>query len=105
MVFLHIPNSLTEEEQMLQAKYAKLRKKKKQVAAFKNQGNAKPEIDQASKVSSLSNKTKKTLGGLDAKEQAKKMIRSVQSIYSRQKTEKIMTNPQGLKDLKALNVN
>jgi negative elongation factor E len=31
MVFLHFPTKLTEEELMLQAKYAKLRKKKKQV--------------------------------------------------------------------------
>ena len=61
---------------MLQAKYAKLRKKKKQVAAFKNQGNAKPEENQPSKVSTLSSTTKKSLGSMDAKEQAKKLIRS-----------------------------
>ena len=36
MVFLHFPSSLTEEEQMLQRKYAQLRKKKKQLAAIKN---------------------------------------------------------------------
>jgi negative elongation factor E len=36
MVFLHFPSKLTEEELMLQAKYAKLRKKKKQVAAHQN---------------------------------------------------------------------
>ena len=36
MVFLHFPTSLTEEEQMLQRKYAQLRKKKKQLAAIKN---------------------------------------------------------------------
>ena len=52
MVFLHIPHSLTEEEQMLQSKYAKLRKKKKQVAALKNQSSGKPEAEQTSKVSS-----------------------------------------------------
>ena len=67
---------ISEEEQMLQAKYAKLRKKKKQVAAFKNQGNAKPEENQPSKVSTLSSTTKKSLGSMDAKEQAKKLIRS-----------------------------
>ena len=36
MVFLNFPSSLTEEEQMLQRKYAQLRKKKKQLAAIKN---------------------------------------------------------------------
>jgi len=28
MVYIHIPEALTEEEQMLMAKYAKLKKKK-----------------------------------------------------------------------------
>ena len=40
MVFLHFPSKLTEEELMLQAKYAKLRKKKKQVAAHQNPSKA-----------------------------------------------------------------
>lgn len=36
MVFLQFPAKLTDEETMLQAKYAKLRKKKKQLAEAKN---------------------------------------------------------------------
>lgn len=35
MVYLHFPSNMTEEELMLQAKYAKLRKKKKAVLALK----------------------------------------------------------------------
>ena len=92
MVFLHIPHSLTEEEQMLQAKYAKLRKKKKQVAAFKNQGSTKSEQDQSSKTSSSLVSSKKSVGSLDAKEQAKKLIRSgnlkLQPSQDREKSEK-----------------
>ena len=92
MVFLHIPHSLTEEEQMLQAKYAKLRKKKKQVAAFKNQGSTKSEQDQSSKTSSSLVSSKKSVGSLDAKEQAKKLIRSgnlkLQPSQDKEKSEK-----------------
>jgi len=92
MVFLHIPHSLTEEEQMLQAKYAKLRKKKKQVAAFKNQGSTKSEQDQSSKTASSLVSSKKSVGSLDAKEQAKKLIRSgnlkLQPSQDREKSEK-----------------
>ena len=36
MVYIHFPTKLTDEELMLQTKYAKLRKKKKQVAAHQN---------------------------------------------------------------------
>ena len=77
MVFLHLPASLTEEEQMLQTKYAKLRKKK---AALKNHNSAKNESD--SKLSSsvtapTKNPNKKHISTVgDAKEQAKKLIRS-----------------------------
>lgn len=82
MVFLHLPASLTEEEQTLQAKYAKLRKKKKQVAALKSQvsGGAKTENDIKLTASvtinqSTVNPAKKLLAIGDAKEQAKKLIR------------------------------
>ena len=43
MVFLHFPSKLTEEELMLQSKFAKLRKKKKQVAAHQNPSKASEE--------------------------------------------------------------
>lgn len=81
MVFLHLPSSLTDEEQMLQSKYAKLRKKKKQVAALKNQSSNKPESELKPSVSttltsSSSSSSKKILGAGDAKEQAKKLIRA-----------------------------
>lgn len=36
MVFMQFPSKHTEEELMLQSKYAKLRKKKKQLAAHQN---------------------------------------------------------------------
>ncbi len=77
MVFMHFPTSLTDEEQQLQTKYAKLRKKKKQVAALKNQNNDKGERD--SKISPSSGTAKKSAlssGAKDAKEQAKKLIQS-----------------------------
>lgn len=79
MVFLHLPASLTEEEQMLQTKYAKLRKKK---AALKNHNSSKSENSDR-KLSNatntpIANPNKKhiaTTAG-DAKELAKKLIRS-----------------------------
>jgi len=81
MVFLHLPASLTEEEQMLQTKYAKLRKKK---AALKNHNSSKNENDNklSSSITTPSiNPAKKhgkqsvsTAG--DAKELAKKLIRA-----------------------------
>jgi len=78
MVFLHLPASLTEEEQMLQTKYAKLRKKK---AALKNHNSSKNEGD--NKLSSTTatpaanpNKKHLTSTAGDAKELAKKLIRS-----------------------------
>lgn len=68
---------------MLQTKYAKLRKKKKQVAALRNQNTSKSEGDhpKIKSVSTLPSNSvisalkKQPLGSGDAKEQAKKLIR------------------------------
>jgi len=78
MVFLHLPASLTEEEQMLQTKYAKLRKKK---AALKNHNSSKNENENklsSSAAAPATNPNKKHLASTagDAKELAKKLIRS-----------------------------
>ncbi|XP_070496966.1 negative elongation factor E [Chironomus tepperi] len=64
MVF-HIPEALTEEEQMLMAKYAKLKKKKKQVQALK----IKPEPEKPLLP-------KRPKDAKDAKEVARKLIKS-----------------------------
>ena len=77
MVLLQFPHSLTEEEQMLQTKYAKLRKKKKQVSASKNP--SKPDQDKVAKSINSVPEAK------DAKEVAKKLIRSGQ-IHAIQKS-------------------
>jgi len=78
MVFLHLPASLTEEEQMLQTKYAKLRKKKAALKSYLN--SAKNENDNKSSNSMTtpsSNPAKKQVNTAgDAKEQAKKLIQS-----------------------------
>jgi len=78
MVFLHLPASLTEEEQMLQQKYAKLRKKK---IALKNHNSSKNESDNKQSntaATPAANPNKKHVANTaaDAKELAKKLIRS-----------------------------
>ena len=78
MVFLHLPSTLTQEEEVLQMKYAKLRKKKKLLATIKAANSNKDfggESKETSKIPSSSYK-KPGLGTGDAKEQAKKLIRS-----------------------------
>ncbi|KAG5671688.1 hypothetical protein PVAND_001873 [Polypedilum vanderplanki] len=64
MVYIHIPEQLTEEENLLIAKYAKLKKKKKQVQALK----VKPEVEKPALV--------KLKRPQDAKEIAKKLVKS-----------------------------
>lgn len=59
---------------MLQTKFAKLRKKKKQVAALRNQASGKTDTD--SKMAKATSFTKKSHITGDAKEVAKKLIRS-----------------------------
>jgi len=64
---LHFPNKLTEEEEALQAKYAKLRRKKKQLQDI-NKPKQEPE----------KNSLKRPLEAKDAKEVAKKLLKSGQ---------------------------
>ena len=62
---LHFPSKLTEEEEQLQSKYAKLRRKKKQL-----QDVSKP------KQEPEHNKIKKPSEAKDAKEVAKKLLKT-----------------------------
>ncbi|XP_076438304.1 negative elongation factor E-like [Babylonia areolata] len=70
MVFLTFPNALTDEEEMLKHKYAKLRKKKKQLLALKA---TKPEAQQKPSDQVLK-KPPESAG--EATEQAKKLVQS-----------------------------
>jgi negative elongation factor E len=65
MVYIHIPEQLTEEEHLLIAKYAKLKKKKKQVQALK----VKPEVEKPTTLLKLKRPQ-------DAKEVARKLVKS-----------------------------
>ena len=62
---LHFPNKLTEEEEALQLKYAKLRRKKKQLQEV-NKPKQEPE----------QNKMKRPAEAKDAKEVAKKLMKT-----------------------------
>ena len=62
---LHFPNKLTEEEEALQSKYAKLRRKKKQLQDV-NKPKQEPE----------QNKLKRPSEAKDAKEVAKKLLKT-----------------------------
>ena len=62
---LHFPNKLTEEEEALQSKYAKLRRKKKQLQEV-NKPKQEPE----------QNKNKRPSEAKDAKEVAKKLLKT-----------------------------
>ncbi|XP_023179337.1 negative elongation factor E [Drosophila hydei] len=66
MVYIHFPNNLTEEEQMLQAKYQKLKKKKKALQAHKA---PKQEPESALTL-------KRPTDARDAREVARKLIKS-----------------------------
>nr|CAG4644366.1 EOG090X0F8Z [Lepidurus arcticus] len=66
MVYIHFPSSLTEEELMLQAKYQKLKKKKKALQAMKA---PKPEVEKTPTL-------KHPAEARDAREVAKKLIKS-----------------------------
>ncbi|KAK7871221.1 hypothetical protein R5R35_001085 [Gryllus longicercus] len=67
MVYLHFPTSLSEEELMLQAKYAKLKKKKKALQALKS---PRPEQERAPTT------PKRPAEARDAKEVVKKLLKS-----------------------------
>lgn len=73
---LHFPSSLTEEEQMLQRKYAQLRKKKKQLAAIKSNTEEERKERANSELEMMKKKNKPIPEAKDAKEVAKKLIRS-----------------------------
>ncbi|XP_040572742.1 negative elongation factor E [Lepeophtheirus salmonis] len=66
MGYLQFSSNLSEEERFLQAKYAKLRKKKKEVAALKT-----PKPIESEKISS-----KKIIEAVDAKEVAKRLSKT-----------------------------
>jgi len=114
MVFLQFPAKLTDEETMLQAKYAKLRKKKKQLAEAKNNAAKTGTGTTGTLTDTSSEKPLDRVGGRernnstglnaplapnisatpkDAKEAAKKLIRSgaiaaIQKSAERERTEK-----------------
>lgn len=68
MVFITLPPNLTEEEEMLQQKFAKLKKKRKALAALKT-----PKLE---KQESVSESVKRPAeAAADATEQAKKLIK------------------------------
>ena len=76
MVLLQFPSSLTEEELMLKAKYGKLKRTKKKLAALKaNQGQRSKEEADGIMKASQSNKKKTLPDAKDAKEVARKLIR------------------------------
>lgn len=67
------PSSLTEEEETLQKKFAKLKKKKKAVMALKKQSTANPSTQSGLKRSVSE---QPTVDGAAATEQAKKLMKS-----------------------------
>lgn len=69
MVYLHLPQSLTEEEEMLQRKYAKLRKKKMALAARRA-----PKQEAKEPVNESLKRAAEDAAG--ATEQAKKLLKS-----------------------------
>ena len=69
MVYMHFPYNLTEEEELLQKKYAKLRKKKKALAALKA---PKPEPKEEKKEELK----RKVETASNATEQAKKLLKA-----------------------------
>ncbi|ELT95924.1 hypothetical protein CAPTEDRAFT_219286 [Capitella teleta] len=68
MVYIHLPNHLTDEEEMLQKKFAKLRKKKKAVLALRApKPEPKPEV--------VETKKRPAEAAADATAQAKKLLK------------------------------
>ncbi|XP_035907167.1 negative elongation factor E [Anopheles stephensi] len=88
MVYIHFPSNLTEEELMLQAKYAKLRKKKKALQALKAP-KQEPEKNLL---------PKRPADARDAREVARKLLKSgaIQAIQKPQpKQEASFKRPKG----------
>ncbi|XP_058838884.1 negative elongation factor E isoform X2 [Topomyia yanbarensis] len=88
MVYIHFPSNLTEEELMLQAKYAKLKKKKKALQALKAP-KQEPEKNLI---------PKRPADARDAREVARKLLKSgaIQAIQKPQlKQESSFKRPKG----------
>ncbi|XP_053689093.1 negative elongation factor E isoform X1 [Sabethes cyaneus] len=88
MVYIHFPSNLTEEELMLQAKYAKLKKKKKALQALKAP-KQEPEKNLI---------PKRPTDARDAREVARKLLKSgaIQAIQKpQQKQETSFKRPKG----------
>uniref|UniRef100_A0AAG5D7P8 Negative elongation factor E n=1 Tax=Anopheles atroparvus TaxID=41427 RepID=A0AAG5D7P8_ANOAO len=88
MVYIHFPSNLTEEELMLQAKYAKLKKKKKALQALKAP-KQEPEKNLL---------PKRPADARDAREVARKLLKSgaIQAIQKPQpKQESSFKRPKG----------
>ncbi|XP_058464702.1 negative elongation factor E isoform X2 [Malaya genurostris] len=88
MVYIHFPSNLTEEELMLQAKYAKLKKKKKALQALK----APKQEPEKSLI------PKRPADARDAREVARKLLKSgaIQAIQKPQlKQESSFKRPKG----------
>jgi len=119
MVLLQFPSKLTDEETMLQAKYAKLRKKKKQLAEAKNNANKLGTGVTGSISEAINEKPLDRVGGRerhgstglsapltpnnsgtakDAKEAARKLIRSgaIAAIQKSSDRERTFKRSQGL---------
>ncbi|XP_058805253.1 negative elongation factor E [Phymastichus coffea] len=89
MVYLHFPSNLTEEELMLQAKYNKLKRKKKALQDLKT---PKPEPERAPQA------PKRPTEARDAREVAKKLIKSgvITAPKTPKRPEQSFKRPRGL---------
>ncbi|XP_015429986.1 PREDICTED: negative elongation factor E [Dufourea novaeangliae] len=89
MVYLHFPSNLTEEELMLQAKYNKLKRKKKALQDLKA---PKQEVERVPQV------PKRPTEARDAREVAKKLIKSgvITAPKTPKRPEQSFKRPRGL---------
>ncbi|XP_011499681.1 PREDICTED: negative elongation factor E [Ceratosolen solmsi marchali] len=89
MVYLHFPSNLTEEELMLQAKYNKLKRKKKALQDLKS---PKPEPERVPQT------PKRPTEARDAREVAKKLIKSgvITAPKTPKRPEQAFKRPRGL---------
>ncbi|KAJ8674010.1 hypothetical protein QAD02_005272 [Eretmocerus hayati] len=89
MVYLHFPSNLTEEELMLQAKYNKLKRKKKALQDLKAPKTEPERVPQA---------PKRPTEARDAREVAKKLIKSgvITAPKTPKRSEQAFKRPRGL---------
>ncbi|XP_053971424.1 negative elongation factor E isoform X1 [Hylaeus volcanicus] len=89
MVYLHFPSNLTEEELMLQAKYNKLKRKKKALQDLKSPKQEAERVPQA---------PKRPTEARDAREVAKKLIKSgvITAPKTPKRPEQSFKRPRGL---------